>query len=67
MYVQKFGMFLMPFEKPQEGQSVRARQKLAHLLKTKTTNKISIFEKHVSRVSISKHIAGQWMISIDKH
>ena len=65
--VEKFGMFLMPFEKPQEGQSVRARQKLAHLLKTKTTNKISIFEKHVSRVSISKHIARHWMISVDKH
>ena len=57
----------MPFEKPQEGQSVRARQKLAHLLKTKQQTKLASLKKHVCRVSISKNIAGHWMISVDEH
>ena len=57
--VEKFGMFLMPFEKPQEGQSVRARQKIAHLLniaKGTTDPRVEFISQVQTQILIKFHL-----------
>ena len=59
----------MPFEKPQEGQSVRARQKIAHLLniaKGTTDPRVEFISQVQTQILIKFHLQNLGQASTSK-